>query len=195
MRFIPFSSGFAACVVGLLLVSSLRSAPLEAVDADGRHMTLNAKGTLTAVISSSPDTQDRTRAAGQVLDLYRGRSDFRLIIVVDLRDSLAGIAPDFVKSQIRHNLDDEAKRLTPFYRKNGNGGNPRADLSAIPDFDGKLIDALQWKPDDDLLRITLFGKDGKPIRTWDDLQKPALLADAVAKALGGTPAATATDKK
>ena len=194
MRLTPLSSLFGVCLAGLLFVSPLPAAPLDAVDADGHHMTLNAKGFITAVISSSPDTQERTRTAGQVLDAYRGRSDFRLIIVVDLRDSLAGIAPDFVKNQIRNNLNDEAKRLVPFYRKNGNSGNPRADLSAIPDFDGKLIDSLQWKPDDDLLRITLFGKDGKPIRTWDDLQKPALLADAVAKALGAVPVPV-VDKK
>jgi len=156
---------------------------LDATDADGHRVVLNAKGTVTAVISSSPDTQDRTREAGALLDPRRGRKDFRLAIVVDLRDSLAGIVPDFVKSQIRSNLDTEAKRLVPFYRKNGNPGNPRPDLVAIPDFDGKLVDALGWDPDDDKLRVSVYGRDGQLVKSWTDLKKPAELDAAVAKAL------------
>ncbi|SDT87745.1 hypothetical protein SAMN05444156_0340 [Verrucomicrobium sp. GAS474] len=178
-------SPLAACgLVLLALALPLPAKPIEGVNADGHAVTLNAKDLVTVVISSSPDTQERTRQAGSLIDTYRGRKDFRLIIVVDLRDSLAGIVPDFVKSQIRTNLDTEAKRLIPFYRKNGNPGNPRTDLAAIPDFDGKLVDALKWNPDDDLLRVTVFGRDGNVLHYWEDLKAPEQLRDVVAKALG-----------
>jgi len=168
------------------------ASPIHAVDADGHPAVLNARDVITAVLSSSPDTQDRTRKAGAILDPYRGRKDFRLIVVIDLRDSLAGIVPDFVKSQIRHNLDDESKRLVPFYRKNGNPGDPRRDAVAIPDFDGKLIDALAWNPDDDLLRVTVFGKEGRVLHYWEDLQKVDELYGIVTKAL---PLPLASDAK
>ncbi len=179
-RLLFFLLGLLALAPAAFAVSP---SPIHAVDADGHPAVLNAKDAVTAVLSSSPDTQDRTRKAGAILDPYRGRKDFRLIVVIDLHDSLAGIVPDFVKSQIRHNLDDESKRLIPFYRKNGNPGDPRRDAVAIPDFDGKLIDALSWNTDDDLLRVTVFGREGRVLHYWEDLQKIDDLYGVVTKAL------------
>jgi len=156
----------------LLLLGSVaaEAAPLPATDVDDRAVVLNAPGAVTAVISSSPQTEKATRDAGAQLDRYRGRADFRLVIVVDLRDSLAGIVGGYVRDRMKQNLDAEALRLRPFYRANGNPRNPRADLEAIPDFDGRTVDSLHWDKDPAHLRVTVFGRDGHLLRRWDDLK-------------------------
>lgn len=159
------------------------AAPLPATDVDDRPLILNAPGAVTAVISSSPDTQNATRDAGAQLDRYRGRADFRLVIVVDLRDSLAGIVGGYVRDRMKQNLDAEALRLRPFYRANGNPHNPRADLEAIPDFDGKIVDSLHWDKDPAHLRVTVFGRDGHLLHHWDDLKDYRELDAVVTKEL------------
>ena len=159
------------------------AAPLPATDVDDRPLILNAPGAVTAVISSSPDTQNATRDAGAQLDRYRGRADFRLVIVVDLRDSLAGIVGGYVRDRMKQNLDAEAIRLRPFYRANGNPHDPRADLEAIPDFDGKIVDSLHWDKDPAHLRVTVFGRDGHLLHHWDDLKDYRELDAVVTKEL------------
>lgn len=169
-----------------LLGGLLPAAPISATDADGRPVVLNAPGKVTAVISSSPETQDQTRAAGRVLDVYRGRADFQLVIVVDLRGSFAGIVPGIVKGRMRDELDKEAVRLTPAYRANGNAKNPRPDMESVPDFDGTVSKPLGWAETPGKLRVVLFGPDGIKIAHWDDL-KPAdypKLHAAATRALG-----------
>ena len=155
--------------LGLLAVATA-AAPILATDADGRPVAVNAPGKVVAVLSSSPATQDQTRAAGRVLDGYRGRPDFRLVIVVDLRGSFAGVVPGIVRRRMRDELDKEAVRLAPFYRANGNANDPRPDMESIPDFDGTVCKPLGWAETPGKLRVVLFGADGKPLAHWDDLQ-------------------------
>lgn len=164
-----------------------RAVALQADDVDGKPVRLNAPDAVTAVISSSPETQVRTREAGARLDRFRGRHDFRLVIVVDLRDSLAGMVTGYVKGRIRKDLDAEAERLRPFYRANGNLRDPRADLATIPDFGGTAVDRLHWDKDASRLRVTVFGTDGRELKKWDDLKDPSELDRAVSAALGSAP--------
>ncbi len=178
-------------LLALLGSVSVQAASLQAIDVDDRPVVLNSPGAVTAVISSSPDTQNATRDAGAQLDRYRGRPDFRLVIVVDLRDSLAGIVGGYVRDRMKQNLDAEALRLRPFYRANGNPHNPRPDLEAIPDFDGKIVDSLHWDKDPARLRVTVFGRDGHVLRRWDDLKDYRELDAAVTKGLAPQPSPSA----
>ncbi|MDE1169919.1 MAG: hypothetical protein PW734_01710 [Verrucomicrobium sp.] len=168
----------------LLLALPLHAAPVEGTDVDNRKTVLNASGRVGVVLSSSPATQKATREAGRVLDAYRGRPDFQLFIVVDLRGSIAGALPPIVRGEMRENLNGEAKRLAPFYAANGNAENPRGSLEAFSDFDGKLSRSLGWAETPEKLRCVVYGKDGQEAARWDDLRDYAALQAAVKKALG-----------
>jgi hypothetical protein len=170
--------------VALLGTAIAPAAPIAATDVDGRAVRLNAPGAVTAVISSSPATQQQTRDSGKALDRFRGRADFRLVVVVDLHGSMAGIVSGYVRDRMRHDLDTEAERLKPAYQANGNSHPPRPDLEGVVDFDGQLVDALRWERDAGKLRVTVFAKDGREAARWADLKDYAELEKAVARALG-----------
>ena len=170
-------------LLALALSVTMAMAAIEAVDIDGHTLTLDAPGHVTAVISSSPETQNRTRDAGGLLDRYRGRTDFRIVIVVDLRSSFAGVFPGIVRSQMRESLEAEAARLKPFYLAHGNPRNPREETEAIADFDGALCEKLAWADTPDRLRVVVFGRNGKELGRWSDLTDYAPLQKTVSAAL------------
>jgi hypothetical protein len=101
-----------------------------------------------------------------------------LIVVVDLRNSIATWAPSLAIMQMRSNLDEEAIALKPYYLKNGNRSNPRNSSYVIPDFSGTICPQLDWPENSDDLRGILFGADGREIKRWDKLDDMnKLLAD------------------
>lgn len=143
---------------------------IKATDADGVQRTLNPKGQVTVIIYSNPAVQDRTRQTGKELDLFHGREDFRSIVVVDLRGTMADWAPGYTVRRMVKDLDQEAIRLTPVYRKKGNSKNPRPDLSAVADFTGEICLKLGWEKPKNQLRIIVFNKQGMRQKEWEDLK-------------------------
>ena len=141
----------------------------KAVDADNHTVVINRPGVVTLVLGTSQDSQDAARAAGRAVCPLQGRPDFQLIVVVDLRDSLATWVPSIVLEQMRSNLDQEAIELKPFYLKNGNKGNPRFSSHVIPDFSGTICPQLGWNKSSDDLRGILYGVDGREITRWDKI--------------------------
>jgi hypothetical protein len=142
---------------------------LKAVDADNHTILLNRPGLITLVLGTGEDSQDAARAAGRAMYPLRGRPDFQLIVVVDLRDSIATWAPSIVLAQMRSNLDHEAIALKPYFLKNGNKGNPRNSSYVIPDFSGTICPQLGWTDTSDHLRGILFGVNGREIERWDKI--------------------------
>jgi hypothetical protein len=151
----------------------------RAVDADNRMVLLNRPGLVTLVLGTSEDSQDAARAAGKSVYPYQGRPDFQLIVVVDLRDSLATWAPSVVLAQMRSNLDSEAIELKPYFLKNGNKSNPRSTSYVIADFSGTICPQLGWTDGSDNLRGILFGVDGREIKRWDKIEDMTQLATEV----------------
>jgi hypothetical protein len=141
----------------------------HATDADGKSVPLNPPGRITIVVGTNEDSQDAARAAGRAMYPFQGRPDFGLIVVVDLRHSIASWVPSMVISRMKVSLDQEAFELKPYYLKNGNHNNPRGYTHVIPDFDGAICPQLQWKEHDDKLRIILFGVDGRILESLDNL--------------------------
>jgi hypothetical protein len=150
----------------------------KAVDADNHTILINRPGLITLVLGTSEDSQDAARAAGKTMYPLQGRPDFQLIVVVDLRNSIATWAPSLAIMQMRSNLDEEAIALKPYYLKNGNRSNPRNSSYVIPDFSGTICPQLDWPENSDDLRGILFGADGREIKRWDKLDDMnKLLAD------------------
>lgn len=141
----------------------------KAVDADNHNILINRPGLVTLLLGTSEDSQNEARAVGQAMYPLQGRSDFQLIVVVDLRNSIATWAPAIVLSQMRANLDREAPKLTPYFLKNGNRSNPRNSSCVIADFTGTICPQLDWEGSSDTLRAILFGADGREIKRWDKI--------------------------
>ncbi len=142
----------------------------RALDADDHMIVLNHPGLVTLVLGTSEDSQDAARAAGKVMYPFQGRPDFQLIVVVDLRDSIATWVPSVVTGRMRSNLDQEAVELKPYFLKNGNKSNPRSTSYVIPDFSGTICPQLGWAQGSDDLRGILFGVDGREIQRWDKIE-------------------------
>jgi hypothetical protein len=155
--------------------SIARVPKFRAMDADNRPILLNRPGLVTVVLGTNEDSQDAARAAGKVMYPLQGRPDFQLIVVVDLRDSIATWAPSVVLSQMRSSLDTEAIELKPYFLKNGNKSNPRSTSYVIPDFSGTICPQLGWTDSSDDLRGILFGVDGRELTRWDKIDDMAKL--------------------
>jgi len=150
----------------------------KAVDADNHSVLINKPGTITLLLGTNQDSQDAARAAGQAMYPFRGRPDFELCVVVDLRDSIAAWAPSIVLAEMRSNLDKEAIDLKPYFLKNGNKSNPRSSSHVIADFTGTTCPQLGWTGHSDNLRGILFGGDGRELKHWDKIEDmPQLQAD------------------
>jgi hypothetical protein len=171
-------------LLSLSAVASVSGAELiKVVDADGRERVLNGSGQIHVIIYSNEDVQERTRAAGRALDEFQGMREFRSVVVVDLRGSLANLAKGYTQRRMTRDLDAEALRVTPFYRRNGNPGDPRRDVSAVADFTGGLSVRLGWKKTGETLRVLVFDQHGGEAARWEDLRDYEKLRLAVKKLL------------
>ena len=141
----------------------------HATDADGHNVLLNPPGHITLIVGTNEDSQDAARAAGRAVYPFQGRPDFGLIVVVDLRHSIASWVPSMVISRMKVSLDQEAFEQKPYFLKNGNHNNPRGYSHVIPDFTGTICPQLEWKEHDEKLRIIIFGVDGRILESLDNL--------------------------
>jgi len=155
----------------------------KAIDADNHTIMLNRPGSITLLLGTNEDSQDAARDAGKAVYPFRGRSDFQLIVVVDLRDSLATWVPSIVTVKMRSSLDQEAIELKPYYLKNGNKSNPRISTYVVPDFSGTVCPQLGWVKTSDHLRGILFGVDGREVERWDKIDDMTKLQSEVDDAI------------
>jgi hypothetical protein len=156
---------------------------IKAVDADNHNVLINRTGVITALIGTSADSQEAARQAGVAVYPFQGRSDFQLIVAVDLRDSLANWAPGIAVSRMRSSLDDEAIELKPYFLKNGNRSNPRNSSHVIPDFNGKLFTQLGWPETSSDLRAIIYGADGREFQRFDKVDNMDVLYNSVRAAI------------
>lgn len=155
----------------------------KAVDADNHNVLINRPGVITLLLGTGEDSQDAARLAGKAVYPFQGRPDFQLMVVVDLRDSVAAWVPSIVLAQMRSNLDHEAIELKPFFLKNGNKGNPRNSSHVIADFSGTICPQLGWTENAEDLRGILFGADGREIQRWDKIDDMDKLQNDVRAAI------------
>ena len=168
-----------------LLTGAVWAGPLpQPINCDGQLFQLNPKGKIMILLASSQPLADTTREFGSSLYGWQGRDGFRVTVVVDLRKSLGTLFKGWTLGTMKANLDEEGIQIQPWYRANGNSGNPRADLCAIADFDGKVTDALGWGSDENKMKVTIFGKDGEKIWNSTNAQSPAAMLKEVQKLLG-----------
>jgi hypothetical protein len=146
---------------------------VRVLDADNHNILVNRPGMITVVVGTSEDSQDAAREAGKAMYPFQGRPDFALIVMVDLRNSIAGWVPSVVISRMKTSLDGEAVELKPYFLKNGNKANPRTTCHVVPDFSGTVFPQLGWNEKSDGLRILIFGVDGREIERIDQVDDMA----------------------
>jgi hypothetical protein len=162
---------------------SPKARKFRALDADNHNILLNRPGVITVIVGTNEDTQDAAREAGRAMYPFEGRSDFQLIVVVDLRGSIANWVPSVVTNRMRASLDAEAVELKPFFVKNGDKTNPRPALHVVPDFTGTICPQLGWPEGSDDLRVLICGVDGREIVRLDKVDDMSVLQEAVRKAI------------
>jgi hypothetical protein len=167
------------------MAGAVWAAPLpQPINCDGHPFELNPKGKIMILLASSQPLADTTREFGSSLYGWQGRDGFRVTVVVDLRKSLGTLFKGWTLGTMKANLDEEGIEIQPWYRANGNLGNPRPDLCAIADFDGKVTESLGWGNDENKMKVTIFGKDGEKIWNSTNAQSPAAMLKEVKKLLG-----------
>jgi hypothetical protein len=162
---------------------SPKARKFRALDADNHNILLNRPGVITVIVGTNEDSQDAAREAGRAMYPFEGRSDFQLIVVVDLRGSIANWVPSVVTNRMRASLDGEAAELKPYFLKNGNRTNPRPALHVVPDFTGTICPQLGWPEGSDDLRVVICGVDGREIARLDKIDDMAVLQETVRKAI------------
>jgi len=182
LRFVGLAVGWLG-LVAVLPAPAAGPRHFKVTDADNHTIVLNRSGVITALIGTSEDSQQAARQAGVELHPFQGRSDFQLIVAVDLRGSLANWAPSIAIGRMRSSLDGEAKELKPFFLKNGNRSNPRGSCHVVPDFNGKIFTELGWPQRSKDLRAIVFGADGREYRRFDKLDNMDALYSSVRSAI------------
>jgi hypothetical protein len=170
---------------------------IRVIDADNHNIVLNKPGFISVVIGTSEDSQDAARRAGKAMYPFQGMPDFQMIVVVDLRDSIAAWVPSVVIDHMRRSLDEEAVELKPFFITNGNRDNPRRYLHVVPDFKGNVVPVFNWVGTPDELHGTMYGADGHVLKTWeniDDMVKFQAEVRAALQALSDSHARAAPGK-
>jgi hypothetical protein len=142
---------------------------IKTTDADNHTIILNKPGLISVIIGTSEDSQDAARRAGKAMYPFQGKKDFQLIVIVDLRDSIAAWVPSVVIDHMRSSLNEEAVELKPYFLQNGNKDNPRRSCHVVPDFKGTIVPQLNWTGTPDELHATLFGADGRVLKRWENV--------------------------
>ncbi|WP_142525809.1 hypothetical protein [Methylacidimicrobium cyclopophantes] len=146
------------------------SSSISARDAFGREVVLNAPGYVTVVLSSTERTQQATRRAAGALDRFQTIPTFRLIVLVDLHDSVAAWMPGYVSHRMQEDLCREAARLQMLRAKDGKRTGWRPFVCAVPDFNGRTVRSLGWRGDRGRLKATIYDRRGVELARWNNLE-------------------------
>jgi hypothetical protein len=152
-----------------------------ATTVDGVEIRFDDPDFSTVVLYSNQQVQDKTRAAGTIFDPLQGRAHFRLVVVVDLRGSMANWVKGYTIRTIQRDLNREASRVEPFFKENGNTSDPRKSMNVVADFSGAVCDSLGWTQVLQQEQILFFPRGGQKI-----LWKPPFDSDQLKAAVASS---------
>lgn len=168
-------AGFAP----LTIRATASPTPIHGQDVNGRAVNLNGRGHYTVVMYTNPDLEDSSREMTLALDSFRGRPDFALIRVVDLRGDVPPQMRGIVRGQIRKEMVKEDKRL----KKQRGIESASARAPIIADFSGSTLDALGWRSVYTQIHLVVYDRHGKEIKRLTDVNDPKELTKVVGEIL------------
>jgi len=169
--------------LGLVLLCWLPVAvsgkPMVVEDAFESSRVLNPPDKVSVILYSSPAVQEKTREAGRVLNPFLARTDFQLVVLVDLKGSLANWAKGYTRRRMQRDLKAKIDNLPAEIQHFHQGKYPRPDITVVPDFDGHACQSLEWDESSDKKLKAIIFDDGKLVRQWKDLEDYRLLQKSV----------------
>jgi hypothetical protein len=133
-------------------------------DVDGNTFS-TADGRVTVVtLTTEADITKAELVGDRVPDYCLGNSKYRMITVVSFAKHRRLIGGILIR-KTRQRLDEEATRVQKRYDANKVEKNPRQEIFAVTDFDGKV--SLQLGNEPSHFRVLVFGGKGELLKQWD----------------------------
>lgn len=166
------------CAPGLVKAEAKSQTSISGQDVDGKAVAVNGKGHYTVVMYTNPDLEDESRKMTLALDHYRGRSDFSLVRVVDLR----GDVPPSMRSMVRNSIRKEQVKESARLKKAGIDSS--SDKSPIiPDFSGSTLNALGWDSVYDQVHLVVYDTKGREVKRLESVTDAKQMSKAVGSVL------------
>lgn len=153
-------------------------------DVDGNQLSLHDGHVTLVTVIVKQDHGKADTVGDRVPEKYLGDPHYRLITVVNFQKSVSPFLQGVTSAIMRHRLDLEAARIQARYSAKQSERDPRSDLFAVADFDGKAISKLGMQPDSDEFAVFLFNGEGKLVRHWHEIPPADELSAALQEASG-----------
>lgn len=155
------------------------SYPLSLTDVD-QHQLSTSDGHVTIITVVTRQDEQKAQLVGDRFPRqYLGDPHYRLITVVNFQQKIVSPFRKIVEAIIRHRLDVEAKELHKIYSAKHLDRNPRYDLFAVADFDGKIVSQLDIVPSSTKFAVFVFDGRGQLLRRWNDAPSADALLAAI----------------
>jgi hypothetical protein len=148
-----------------------------------QHQLSTADGHVTIVSVVTKKDEPKAQSVGdRVPHIYFGDPKFRLITLVNFQQKIFPPFRGMVSAMIRHRLGVEAKELQKVYSEKHLVRNPRDDIFAVADFDGKAVSQLGIAPTSSEFAVFIFDGRGRLLHRWNDAPSAEALAQALKEA-------------
>ena len=146
------------------------------VDVDGNSLS-TADGHLTVIVLMTPEDREKARSVGdRAPDYCLGNPNYRMITILNFTRKHAQIGRNVVTMLVRHQLDEEAKRLQARYNEKKIARDARSDIFTVADFDGTVSSQLSGESPAPSFGVFVFGRNGELLQHWDDVPSTQELA-------------------
>jgi hypothetical protein len=152
---------------------------INLVDVDGNSLS-TADGHVTVLVLMTPEDREKARSVGdRAPDYCLGNPNYRMITVLNLTSRRTQIGRNVVTMLVRHQLDEEAKRLQARYDEKKITRDARSDIYTVTDFDGTVSSQLGAKASAANFGVFVFGRNGELLQHWDDVPSAQELAAVI----------------
>jgi hypothetical protein len=149
------------------------------VDVDG-HSLSTADGHVTVLVLMTPEDREKARSIGdRAPDYCLGNPSYRMITILNFTKRRTPIGRNVVTMLVRHQLDEEAKRLQARYNEKKIARDARSDIYTVTDFDGTISSQLGAESGAPSFGVFVFGRNGELLQHWDDVPSAQELASVV----------------
>jgi hypothetical protein len=150
--------------------SARATEPLTVIDCEDKSLPLNPADSYSLVLLGTPKEEEKLRATGTFFDDQLSRSDFRLIVIVDLSRHPGRFIPIAVRKEMQLNLAHKKEWLKEHHYPAAPSGTYA--MFSVPDFKGIQSKALGFPDDTKALRVVLFSPKGEVLQRWTEPLDP-----------------------